>query len=360
MTIICPDPHITLPNDVLEMVAANSSQCGRLELEITKQDLFHFDEIAVGPFLLLRSLAILITDDYGQFPAINVISRSPNLRAFHFLDTIFGSPFNFEGLPPSLTSLQLANLQMAQVDEIARIFERFPRLLHFSSYCSYAQLQNLQPITAPPLRSLLLHRSPELLDVLTIPTLEHLEVVLWYNTPTHLLPFLTRSACQLTHLTFSVTANHILDEVFISCLAAVPTLPTLELIWVGRGPVLYHVLQRRDLVPDLRTLMITDITETAYPAFLTVLRARPALAHAELHVRPRHADKRARVELPRGEVRADFEALVQGGLSLRITTSNGAWPHPPWGDTYSDAVGNLDYDIFFSGRKTRPYFFSSF
>ncbi|KAJ6552834.1 hypothetical protein B0H19DRAFT_1155058 [Mycena capillaripes] len=360
MTIICPDPRIALPKDVLEIVAANSSLCGRLELEITKQDLFHFNKIAVGPFPFLRSLAIRTTDDYdGQFPPLNIISRSPHLQALYLRDTVFGSPFNSEELPSSLTSLQLASQQIAQVDEVISIFEHLPHLLHFSSSYPYFPLQNLRPITAPPLRSLLLLGSPELLAVLTIPTLQHLEVIVWSETCAHLLPFLARSACQLTHLTLSVTANHIFDEALASCLAAVPRLLTLELIWAARGPELYQIMQRPVLVPDLRTLIISDIAETGYSASLAVLRARPALVHAELHIRPWHADMRARVQLPHGDVRAGFEELVRGGLSLRIMTPNGAWPQPPWGETYPDAVGNPDYDNF-RGRKTRPYFFSPF
>ncbi|KAJ6566281.1 hypothetical protein B0H19DRAFT_1257534 [Mycena capillaripes] len=356
ITIICPSSRMSLPNGLLEMVAANSAQCGRLELQITKQDMRLFDHVAVDQFPLLQSLCIHITNDYGHLRSLGIISRCKSLQAIHLRDSLSSSPGNFEWLPTSLTSLHLANIHISQVDEVALIFDRFPHLLHLSLHSYLHRQQAQQPITAPRLKSLLLLGSPQILDVFTIPTLEHLEVRLWYEADTHFLSFLARSAPHLTHLTLECNWP---DTALASSLEAVPNLPTLELLFSNScaNTAGYAIMQRPALVPHLRTLIITDVADAPdFAPFLAVLRARPTLVHAELHVRPRHTSP---LDLPLGEVRAGLEALLHGGLRVRVTTPNSAWPQTSWGETDPDAVGNLDYDVFGS-HKTQPYFFSPF
>ncbi|KAJ7615602.1 hypothetical protein DFH06DRAFT_1483950 [Mycena polygramma] len=355
ITVICTQPSRSLPDGLLETIAAKSAHCGRLELRITNRDLRHFEEIARGQFPLLQSLAVSIQDrKYGQFPplpAAGIISRAPKLEALNFVGTIPTCRCRFEALPSSLTSLQLADrYSLDQVEDLARIFSHFPHLVYFGTDSSHAPLDHQRPIIAPPLKSLLLLGNPELFGVLTIPTLEHLEVAMWHKTNTYLLSFLGRSACNLTHLT--VDAKDVTDELLTSCLAAVPHLSSFMLLFSVPGPRMrrYGVLQRTILVPHLRTLVITDVTPTDYAPFLAILRARPALIHAELNIRPSAIFRP--VELPPGEVRAGLESLARGGLKVRITT-------PRSDDADLDAVGDLDYDVFGS-LKARPYFFAPF
>ncbi|KAJ6566243.1 hypothetical protein B0H19DRAFT_1257498 [Mycena capillaripes] len=326
---------MSLPTGLIEMVAANSAQCGRLELQITKQDMRLFDHVAVDPFPWLQSLCIHITNDYGHLRSLAILSRCKNLQAIHLHDSLPSSQRDFEWLVTSLTSLHLANIHISQMDELARILDRFPHLLHLSLRSYLHKLEAQQPIPAPRLKSLLLLGRPRILDFLTIPNLEHLE---------------------LTHLTFDCDLR---ETALASCLEAVPSLPTLELLFSNSraNTARYAILQDPALVPHLRTLIITDVADAPdFAPFLAVLHARPALAHAELHVRPRHTSP---LNLPQGEVRAGFEALLQGGLSVRLTTPNSAWPQRPWGETDPDAVGDLDNDVFGS-LKTRPRFFSPF
>ncbi|KAJ7673788.1 hypothetical protein DFH06DRAFT_1173284 [Mycena polygramma] len=355
LTIVCPDRGEDMPENILNTIATHAAQYSRLELRMSHKAWLHLNKIAIGPFPLLRSLIVrsLDVDRWAPSPSLNLITQSPNLQA---LDSTWRYPSN---TPSSLTSLQLGESRIIGLDEVTRIFHHFPRLLHFGAYLPYVQPPAPQPIMTPPLKSLLFRGSPSLFDVLTIPTLEHLELEVYHATPTYLIEFLVRSTCQVTHLALRTIAED--GAVYTSCFAALHHVPTLQLLLPLAAPafIIYTLLQETTCLQHMHTLIVTDeanLPADAYTSFLAVLCARPALLHAELHIRPRHAHERVRVELP---VLSAFQSLVRGGLSLRITTPRGAWPLPAWGDTDPDAVGNLDYDVFGS-FPARPYFFSPF
>ncbi|KAJ6477822.1 hypothetical protein C8R47DRAFT_1139563 [Mycena vitilis] len=343
LTIVCQEWGEDMPENLLNTIAAHAAQYGRLELRMSRKAWLHLNKTAIGPFPLLRSLIVRAqgTDRWAPYasPSLNLITQSPNLQA---LDSTWRCPSNS---PSTLVSLH-----------------RFPCLRHLGAYLPYTQPPTLQPMAAPPLQSLLFRGSPQLLDVLTIPTLKHLELEVYNATPTHLDAFLVRSTCQLTHLALRPVAED--EAVYTACFLAAHRTPTLQLLLSLPAPafIIYTLLQETRYLPHMHTLIVTDEANApadAYTSFLAVLCARPTLLHAELHIRPRHAHERVRVELPRGEVLSAFQSFVRGGLSLRITTPRGAWPLPAWGDTDPDAVDNLDYDVFGSA-PARPYFFSRF
>lgn len=84
---------------------------------------------------------------------------------------------------------------------------------------------------------------------------------------------------------------------------------------------LYQCLQREDLLPHLRTLVLTDeLDDDSYLLFLTILCARHMLAYIELSIRSTtsHID----VAFPTADTLAGFQALVDEGREIRITTPN--------------------------------------
>ncbi|KAJ7096940.1 hypothetical protein C8R44DRAFT_683678 [Mycena epipterygia] len=356
ITLICADPYMRFPENVIATVAACSSTWGRIELVLPEADLLDFNEIA-GPFPLLQSLAIRISNP-STFtrPMVNAVSRSPNLRALHLYLLNVESPPDLGILPASLTALQLDTISAGeQVDRIAEIFEHFPNLLHFSTWASGVDLPAGKRLASPPLKSLLLLGNPGLLDVLHIPTLEHLEVALRANEDTsHVVPFLSRSK-SLKHLTMEIA--YVSDAKAITCLWAARSITALEFLFPRRGAshARYQILERADLLPQLRTIIITDAAqEPAYASFLSLLCAKPTVTHAELHMRPARADRMVPLG---GNLLPKFEALASQGLSIRVTTPKSVWPP----DIHeAEPVGDLDYDDVFKSFKTRPYFFSPF
>ncbi|KAJ7032726.1 hypothetical protein C8F04DRAFT_1235135 [Mycena alexandri] len=254
LTIICGATAV--PCDVLDVVAANSSRCGRLELALTMRDLLRFNEKALGPFPRLRSLGIQVTNK-SEVPPLNVLSLSPNLLALRLLGFENASPSpDPEEFPASLTSLEVADGFRAEDSD--RLIGRFPHLLHLAIFCSYRVPRSPEShITASGLRTLILRSRPlhffrDFLDLLTIPSLEHLEICL-YREPSPVLSFLARSACRLTHLTLKLLYADV-ETHLVPCLMAVPPghLITLELVFHrGRSsPELWAALKCIDLLPE--------------------------------------------------------------------------------------------------------------
>ncbi|KAJ7138396.1 hypothetical protein C8R44DRAFT_976121 [Mycena epipterygia] len=371
ITLICPDRHTRLPERLLDLVAVSSAHWARVELQVSIADFLHFDRIQ-GPFPSLRSLGIRITDYAGAFPRVNAIREAPELRTVNLMDEFSGlAPQAVQLLPASATALQSVTIRQADpLEELHHILEQFPHLRHLRIY--YEGPSNHPMATARKLvlhlQSLLLRSRAVFLDFVDIPTLEHLEVGLgwisWRNDIAPIPAFLTCSARHLNHLTLDI--EYILGcdlmeciDALIPCLEAVPTLTTLELVLPNASvhAARYQFLLSATLLPHLRTLIITDTLRVGtYAPFLAMLRARPALVHAELHLRPRHWELSRRLAPPGHDIVAGFEALVAEGLNIRVTTPTYVWPCDSRDD---DAPENLDYDVFGS-MKTRSCFFSPF
>ncbi|KAJ7912378.1 hypothetical protein B0H13DRAFT_1713155 [Mycena leptocephala] len=374
ISLIC-SKHTSLPQTLMEVMSAHFTHWGRLELAIPMAAFLEFNEVT-GPFPLLQSLSIQITDRSKPFSHIRVrtMHKSPNLKALKLLDqfSALTSPNDLAALPRTLTALQIADPLGSRTpyETLVRTFEYFPRLHHFS-IPFYIWPQSLgngnTPRLAPPLKSLLLSHIPATLDLnfLDIPALEHLQVTLWGAAPPpYLIAFLSRSGRQLTHLTLDL--EYLEHKGPTACLSALPPLPalaTLELLLPTGGTPRassaehYRVLHRPDFLPQLRALIVTDTARMdTYAPFVALLRARPALVHAELHLWSKHADVRRRMPPPGPQVVSDLAALTGWGRSVRVTTPTYAWPANARDE---DPFGDLDHDVFGS-RKTRPYFFSPF
>ncbi|KAJ7736877.1 hypothetical protein B0H16DRAFT_110737 [Mycena metata] len=338
LTIICG--AAAMPSDVLDAIAANSTRCGRLELALTMRDLLRFNEMALGPFPRLRSLGIRVTDK-SDIPPLNILSNSlsPKLLALRLLGfdkyTSTSPNLDSEEFPTSLTSLEAAIGFHAE--DFGRLISRLPNLTHLAIFRAYREPRSSElHIPVLGLRTLLLRSGPlDFLDLLTIPSLEHLEICL-YREPSPVLSFLARSACHLTRLTLDlVYADE--ETYLVPCLMAAPHLITLELVFSrGRSsPELWAALKPIDL-PDLRILIIAVSAETApYAPFLALLHARPSLVHAELNL---HALRNKVLAPPADDLRAEFEALVRRGITVRVKTPELSWPDP---DQNPDAPGNL-------------------
>ncbi|KAF7336269.1 hypothetical protein MVEN_02175200 [Mycena venus] len=362
ISLIC-SRGTSLPPSLLAVIAAHFNHWGRIELAVPNTDFLQFNACP-GPFPLLRSLSIQITDRTRPFSHlwVNAMRHSSGLMALRLLDasqSVLAMPSNEDlaQLPHTLSALQISGPGLSA--RFGALVERFPYLYHFGTIQS-GGYQDSEPISSPPLKSILgLYSQASMLDNLSISTLDYLQVTL--DIRDRISSFIARSGCHLTTLSLGAY-EYVSNEPFITCLSMLPTLGTLELFLdvAAKGvssAARCEILQRADLIPSLHTLIITN-TEISplYVSFLALLRARPALTHAELHLWSRHADVRRRIRPPPSSVEAQFLALTDGGMNIRVTTPTYAWP---WNARDLDPVGDLDVDLFGSPLMC-PYKFSPF
>ncbi|KAF7340451.1 hypothetical protein MVEN_01965300 [Mycena venus] len=367
ISLIC-SRHTSLPPNLLTTMAKYSAWWGRLELAIPMADFLEFNESA-GPFPSLRSLSLQITDHHrprwnvDPNLHVNTFHNSPSLRTLQLLDRydIVLSPEKLLTLPRNLTALQISRCQpgtYTSTVDLVQVFAHFPDLLHFGTSSSWPRTIVL-PKQTPPLRSLISHGL--VVGLFEISSLEHLQFSLGADIScTRLMTFVARSGCHLTSLALQLF--HVSNEALGPCLAAVPSLTRLELLLAVAGEgassaARCELLHQADLLPRLHTLIITDTARRPlYASFVTLLRARPTLARAEMYMWSPHAEVRARMPPPSPSILEHFAALADGGLNVRVTTSTFAWPlHAEDDEPFDD----FDDDIFGS-HLMRPQSFSPF
>ncbi|KAF7354377.1 F-box domain-containing protein [Mycena venus] len=359
ISLICTQYH-SLPNDVLTIIQRYYTQWGRVELAIPIADFLVFNQVA-GPFSSLASLSLRITDHLDPFSGVRIhsIHRSPHLRALQLMDKLFRPTMVHDVLvlPQTLEALRVLHSEHKDtvMADFASIIDRLPNLRHFDSSAGWPAL--LHGDRVPTSLTSFRANSSRILDFFTMPTLQHLHV--WFEDAS-LVPFLLHSQCHLASLTLDVD-EHLPIEVFADCLSLVPALDTLVLLLPETDrsrTARFEALQRPDVLPQLRVLIITDSARApVYERLVAVLRARPALAHAELHMRSWHASVRCNMLPPPTHIEEELAALADRGMAIRVTTQTYAWP---WNAEYEDPVGDLDLDVFGPRRQMRPYFFSPF
>ncbi|KAJ6548646.1 hypothetical protein B0H19DRAFT_1299525 [Mycena capillaripes] len=360
ISLIC-SKHIYLSQALLGVLAAHAAHWGRIELAISMVDFLQLNETS-GPFPLLQSLAIQITDRSKPFSDVyvNTIYNSPNLKALQLLDQFFTltSPHDLAAMPRTLTALQIADPlgSRSPFESLNQIFECFPNLQKWEHPQAISTPQMFVTLTRTHIIRVIIHRHP-------LPRTSSSDIMGSGPSP-YLIAFLSRSGGQLTHLTLDLEyLEHKGPSACLSALPPLPTLVTLELMLpVGGTPrassaIHYTVLRRTDFLPHLHALIVTDTARAdTYAPFVALLQLRPTLLHAELHLWSKHSDVRHRLPPPGPSVVADLASLAAEGRSVRVTTPTYAWPANARDE---DPVGDLDPDVFGS-RKRRPYYFSPF
>ncbi|KAJ7465333.1 hypothetical protein B0H11DRAFT_63294 [Mycena galericulata] len=360
VTMICNDLRVGIPPRLIDLVALHSAQWGRVEIQVTAEDFRAFVEIP-GPFPRLRSLAIRTIAPMAhrlQLPAVNLLQRASNLMAVNFPPTWMTSG-QLGVLPASLTALQNVYWRTGDNLSYSSFFEQLPHLRQLGTTADFPAMIDMQsggaPLVVLPVLQSLITDSTFLLDFIDAQALDFLGV----RSHPSLAAFLSRSAGQLTCLSIDIASWHIGGAVLTESLAEVPALITLDLSFPNEraGPTRYAFLERADLLPRLRRLVITDLLHRDMSApFLAVVRARPALTHAELHLRSRHAH--LHFSPPARDILRELEALVARGTNIRITAPNFAWP------LYSrdeDVAGILDFHVFtLRSCLSTPHAFSPF
>ncbi|KAJ7112503.1 hypothetical protein C8R44DRAFT_856198 [Mycena epipterygia] len=372
ITLMCAGKHIRLPEELLDIIAHHTAHWARVEFKFAKADFLDFNRIS-GPFPALRTLGTFITDDHGGFPVVNALSDAPGLRVLNGLDELSRLTVgpDFESLPTSVTTLQTVEISRnSPLEDFLRILNHFPHLLHLAIRCwDTVRRPRAIPRVVPSLQSLIIHGTTTFLDLIDLPTLEHLDMSLyWHQDVLPLKGFLSRSAGNLNHLTLRLM--YAPGGELIPSFAAAPSLTSLELLLPDIGArtisTRYDFLLSKGILPHLQRLIITETLRIGtYVPFLAVLRDLRALVHAELQMWPRHKHVWHRLPPPGPDLVTEFEELSAQGLNIRVVTPNYAWP---WDIRDEDAIGDLDssvliptnsdYDIFES--KTTPYNFAPF
>ncbi|KAJ7034465.1 hypothetical protein C8F04DRAFT_573936 [Mycena alexandri] len=350
ITLICSRGTFLTP-EIFNVLSAHANHWRRVELAISESDFLQFNQI-VGPFPLLQSLSLQITDHSTSFPhRISAIERSPNLRALELRDQqlrLLASPRTLVELPRTLTALQLEYSMYeyplsgkSPFEALVWMFENFPQLRHFN--CPIYNWPAVGPRLVQPLKSLVLSHNNIALEFLDLPTLEHLQVSLGGDTaPAHFIDFLARSGSRLTHL--GLDLEYMTFGGFSRCLSALPALPELTTLEL-RLPVFGAAnLKRPAGLPRLRNLIVVDVCHgDRYAGFVALLRAWSPLGRAELRLWSKHVDVRRRMPPPGDHIMAELAALITGGLTILIIAPNWAWPFDA---RDVDPVDDLDRDIF--------------
>ncbi|KAF7354354.1 F-box domain-containing protein [Mycena venus] len=375
ISLIC-SPHHSLPVDVVATIAGRYTQWGRVELAMPMADFLVFNEVA-GPFPCLTSLSLQITDRFRPFSDIhiNAVHHSPHLNALQLMDPQWAPTWldDSAAIPRTLTVLSLVS-SVPSVAYFSSVLDQNPHLLHLSIECLGPVPVFDGPRLTAPTKSLMVS-DVHLLHFFTMPDLQYLHV-----SPLDaglLVDFLSHSQCQLTTLSLHVWKYQSI-ETFTHCLSALPTLNTLVLVFPDPGcssTARYQALQRSELVPGLRVLIVTDMAQTpVYEPVVALLQVRPTLVHFELHMWPWNPFMRRSVPSPSPHIEAQLAALAHGGMIIRVMTQTYALP---WNAKDEDPVGDLgktslhllnsilsslclsDCDVFTS-HLIQPYSFSPF
>ncbi|KAJ7729933.1 hypothetical protein B0H16DRAFT_1733981 [Mycena metata] len=286
----------SLDPKTLNVLSSHANHWGRVELAITESDFLQFNQI-VGPFPLLQSLSLQITDNPSLFPhRISALERSPNLRALQLRDQqsrLLSSPTTLAESPHTLTALQA----------LAWMFAKFPRLRHF--HCAIYTWPVTGPRLIQPLTSLVVSHNVAL-EFLDLPILEYLQVSLRDDRPSkHFIGFLARSGSRLTHL--SLDLEYMTSGGFSRCLSALPVLPELT------------TLELRRPAPHAG---VDACQENRYAAFIALVHAWSPLMRAELRLWSKHVDIRRCMPPPSNHIVAELATLSAQGLTVLVVTPN--------------------------------------
>ncbi|KAJ7718276.1 hypothetical protein B0H16DRAFT_1609575 [Mycena metata] len=322
---------VPLPEGLIALIVAKSPQWGRLELQILPADLAAFDH--PGPFPMLQTVAINTGNVRDLRWNRNMACCAPNLQALRLGPRLWRA-FRLEMAPGPLASVTALDFCLDGVTVSPDFFTplgHFPnlRLLNISSrLIRYTDLCFV--VAIPLVETLLVKHSPILLNHLQLPTLRHLDVLLFEDMDTtYITSFLTRSACILTHLTLRAPGGDRWCEYFrlpetpcnlsllLECLKAVPLVVNMSLTG---DEALYSIFHRGDILPRLHTLRITSWpSTTVHTAFLAVLRARPALHSAALHLFHYVGEV---TPPPNDNVLADLSTHAAGGTHVNLTAQS--------------------------------------
>ncbi|KAJ6481900.1 hypothetical protein C8R45DRAFT_314288 [Mycena sanguinolenta] len=345
-----------LPENLLATMATYSAQWGRIELTVPAADILMFDQLAgPGLFPLLQSLAMQATDSIEDslpdFEASS-IRHSPNLKSLRLMDW---RPLDRLTIPPpTLTALRICDSSTVVVtpESLSALIASLPHLLHLDLPFSGLLWFNDSRIKAS-LKTLLVG-GDSILNCFTMPTLQHLGVWLFHDVP--VTAFLSSSQCHITTLSLGFS-QYVLNTVVENVLLALPHLATLHVWLPDRSSIATvrccQVLRRTDLVPQLRTLVITGrACKPAYAEWAALLQVRrDTLVHSGLHMCALHKHERF-APRPGAHIEAQLAELADGGMHVRVTTPIYAWP---CNLEEEDPVG--DFDIEASNWRTlmRPF-----
>ncbi|KAJ7704456.1 hypothetical protein B0H17DRAFT_1039723 [Mycena rosella] len=325
ITLRCAEERDGMPPGILPAIAEFSHQWGRLEIRLPLHDLPALDRIR-GPFPLLNTLAIELSGMDGavdDVPRLTAYRDAPQLREVRLLNGMITA---WADLPATLTSLEVE--RRIGIFEWTSIFKRFPCLLHLSTASNVYQRSPGPEIMAPaPLKSLIV-RHGDMLPLLTLPHLLRLKC-----RPAGFLPFLSRSLCELKHLTLVI--NQSTDErSLLDCLRSVPSLEQLDIHRQRNSHSFYEHLHSSELLPNLRDLSVLDPGYYyRYQPVIDMLRARrdphperAQLRSFELALNVRGNDWADDTSSPSGADALQLQRLAAGGLQFRVHTQINNWP----------------------------------
>ncbi|KAJ6492218.1 hypothetical protein C8R45DRAFT_867655, partial [Mycena sanguinolenta] len=286
ISLTCPKKQ-HLPENLLATMGTYLAQWGRIELAMPTADLLALDKLTwPGPFPLLESVSMQATDAVqgvvSAFDA-NFVRYAPDLKALRLMDVhLLDRLTNF---PPTLTALRICDSSTGVVtgESLLTLIASLPHLLHLDVPYSGLIWPNTFRVEAS-LQTLVVG-GDNILLFLTVPTLQHLGVALFYDRP--VTTFLSTSRCHITTLSVGLS-EYVPNRVLWNVLSELPRLATLHVWLPERGSTTTvrccQTLRRADLVPQLRALFITgEARKPAYAEWIGLLQARRnTLLHAGL------------------------------------------------------------------------------
>ncbi|KAJ7277479.1 hypothetical protein C8J57DRAFT_1309375 [Mycena rebaudengoi] len=319
ITLRCMD-RATLPLSILPAIAKFAGQWQRLEVLLRGGIPPILPQIR-GIFPMLKEVVIELpfssSMSSSMVPAIFLPVEAPELHRIRLLG---GCRFHHLGTAPSpLVSLEINRISL---DNLSSIFRAFPSLRRFSAHIDLPVAVSHIPQTFnDSLHELeVLGYGTHALQFLTLPCLQRLQCSVREHVLPILVSFLSRSSCNLQHLSLKETRADLALEV----LHAIPSLFTLD--FEGeRTRDLYEHLQSRALVPQLTHLSISEYDDeyrqAPVVAMLLSRRVAPAqLVSFELTLGTTDHDA-VDTELPTHALPLQLKHLISQGLLIRVRRS---------------------------------------
>ncbi|KAJ7858595.1 hypothetical protein B0H13DRAFT_2356452 [Mycena leptocephala] len=230
---ITPSPSPE-PNSILRSVARHSSRWGNLDL--SSEGSLTFPPDVEGPFSALTRISL------RSFPCSGGLTTIPILCGSTLLREVCLDGVELANWHASLPWMQLTKLEifLHAVAECVAMVAHTPNLevLIFTTECNDAGFPPNAPLPAPCTLPRLhtlhigLETSPQLMEYLVTPSLEHLHLD-WLDMECsgYMRRLIARSGCSLRTLVLWIYYPDLVP--IFDCVSHVPSLRQLQLTWLG-------------------------------------------------------------------------------------------------------------------------------
>ncbi|KAJ6551502.1 hypothetical protein B0H19DRAFT_171959 [Mycena capillaripes] len=300
-------------NQLVMLLMRHSEQWADVELKLPDASEFHHFK---GEFPALETLSVAHPVEPPTYP-VTSFAHAPRLTT---VQLSLGCALEPLVLP--WAQLKVLKCESLYVDDCLKLLRETTQIVELTVYLREdGPTPSARLLLLPTLRSLHLLREEchiDLLQYLTLPSLEKLSISFQEHDIPRFVSFLSRSACALRYIIFDAWAFN--QAELLQCFEAMPALQELKL-WRPRcfTDALLHQLSLADVLPNLKTLELSQVYPIQFtvPALVGMLSARwGTAAPVRLQSFRTVLHKASTVMDPESVFR--LQGLVASGMDIRI------------------------------------------